>query len=181
MFVYILDITKGIPKRRDIGILLEVPFGISIAVVLFFIPELTYCHGEISNYSMGVSAYTCYIMVAIYMSANVIMLLAGWRKMGHHKLIAITTCVAISIAVTLYQMVHPQALLSCLVPAFVILGTYLNMENPVFTKLQAHNQEMVMGFATLVENRDGSTGGHIRRTTTYVKMLAEELKAKGFL
>lgn len=42
------------------------------------------------------------------------------------------------------------------------------MENPLFLKLQAHNKEMVMGFATVVENKDGSTGGHIHRTTTYV-------------
>lgn len=180
MFVYILDITQGIPKRRSIRRLLEFPFMISIVVVALFVPELTYCRGDITNYSMGVSAYTCYIMVAIYMSATVVVLLTGWKKMGHHKLITITTCVVVSIVVTIYQMAHPQALLSCLVPTFVIMGTYLNMENPVFTKLQGHNQEMVMGFATLVENRDGSTGGHIRRTTTYVKMLAEELKIKGF-
>ena len=36
-----------------------------------------------------------------------------------------------------------------------------------------------MGFATLVENKDGSTGGHIKRTTTYVKLLAEELRHRG--
>ena len=53
------------------------------------------------------------------------------------------------------------------------------MENPLFLKLQAHNKEMVMGFATLVENKDGSTGGHIHRTTTYVEMLARELKKRG--
>ena len=62
---------------------------------------------------------------------------------------------------------------------FVIIGAYLNMENPLLQKLSAHNKEMVMGFATLVENRDGNTGGHIRRTTTYVEMLAKELKNKG--
>ena len=61
----------------------------------------------------------------------------------------------------------------------MIIGAYLNMENPLFQKLRAHNKEMVMGFATLVENRDGSTGGHIRRTTTYVEMLAKELKNRG--
>ena len=33
---------------------------------------------------------------------------------------------------------------------------------------------MVMGFATLIENRDQSTGGHIRRTTKYVELLAKE-------
>ena len=99
--------------------------------------------------------------------------------MGHNKLITITTCIAAAIAVTIYQMIRPQALITCLVPTFVILGTYLNMENPLFLKLQAHNKDMVMGFATLVENRDGSTGGHIHRTTTYVEMLARELKNKG--
>lgn len=49
----------------------------------------------------------------------------------------------------------------------------------MFQKLSAHNKEMVMGFATLVENRDGNTGGHIRRTTTYVEILAKELKNRG--
>ena len=33
---------------------------------------------------------------------------------------------------------------------------------------------MVMGFATLIESRDQSTGGHIRRTTKYVELLAKE-------
>ena len=42
----------------------------------------------------------------------------------------------------------------------------------------SHN-EMVMGFAILVENKDGSTGGHVKRTTTYVKLLAEELRDRG--
>lgn len=78
-----------------------------------------------------------------------------------------------------YQMIYPQALLTSLVSVFVIIGAYLNMENPLLQKLSAHNKEMVMGFATLVENRDGSTGGHIRRTTTYVEMLAKELKNRG--
>lgn len=46
-------------------------------------------------------------------------------------------------------------------------------------ELKQYHEEMVMGFATLVENKDGSTGGHIKRTTMYVKLLAEELLARG--
>lgn len=45
--------------------------------------------------------------------------------------------------------------------------------------LKKNHKEMVIGFATLVENKDGSTGGHIKRTSTYVKLLAEELKKRG--
>ena len=52
MFVYILDITQGIPKRRSIRRVLEVPFMISIVVVALFVPELTYCRGDITNYSI---------------------------------------------------------------------------------------------------------------------------------
>lgn len=45
--------------------------------------------------------------------------------------------------------------------------------------MSKYHNEMVMGFATLVENKDGSTGGHIKRTSLYVKLLAEELKRRG--
>ena len=35
-----------------------------------------------------------------------------------------------------------------------------------------------MGFATLVENKDDSTGGHIRRSSEYALMIARNLKRK---
>lgn len=120
-----------------------------------------------------------YIMVAVYMLGSVMLLVCGKKNMGHNKLITITTCIVAALAVTVYQMIHPQALLTSLVSVFVIIDAYLNMENPLLQKLSAHNKEMVMGFATLVENRDGNTGGHIRRTTTYVERLAKEMKNRG--
>lgn len=176
IFMYILDITRGIPKSNKTRSILLLPFAINLVVVILFMPKLHYIHGDITNYSMGISAYTCYIMVAVYMLGTVVLLITGRKNMGHNKRITITTCIAAAIAVTIYQIINPQALLTCLVPTFVIIGAYLNMENPLFIKLQEHNKEMVMGFSTLVENKDGSTGGHIRRTTTYVEMLARELK-----
>ena len=179
IFLYILDITRGLPKKRKTKIIISMPFAINMAAVIMFMPKITYRHGDITNYSMGIPVYTCYIMVAVYMLGSVILLICGRKNMGHNKLITITTCIVAALAVTVYQMIHPQALLTSLVSVFVIIGAYLNMENPLFQKLSAHNKEMVMGFATLVENRDGNTGGHIRRTTTYVEMLAKELKNRG--
>ena len=55
-----------------------------------------------------------------------------------------------------------------------LLNNLLNKE----ASLHHFHKEMVMGFATLVENKDGSTGGHIKRTSTYVKLLAEELRSR---
>ncbi len=44
-----------------------------------------------------------------------------------------------------------------------------------YESLIMYNQDMIYGFATLVESRDESTGGHIKRTSIYAEMLAEEL------
>ena len=48
-----------------------------------------------------------------------------------------------------------------------------------YEHLVTHNQEMICGFATLVENRDENTGGHIKRTSIYVDLLARELQRTG--
>ena len=56
----------------------------------------------------------------------------------------------------------------------------MNQENPAMKELTRYHDEMVMGFATLIESRDSSTGGHVKRTTQYVKLLAEGLKNRGY-
>ena len=48
-----------------------------------------------------------------------------------------------------------------------------------YDQLVLYNRDMIYGFATLVENRDESTGGHIKRTSIYVRLLAEELQREG--
>ena len=40
-------------------------------------------------------------------------------------------------------------------------------------------EQIIMGMATLIETRDNSTGKHVKNTKTYVKMIANELKARG--
>ncbi len=47
------------------------------------------------------------------------------------------------------------------------------------TKIKELNKDMVLGFANLVESRDESTGGHVKRTSRYVEMLARELRKRG--
>lgn len=46
-------------------------------------------------------------------------------------------------------------------------------------RIKELNRDMVHGFANLVESRDESTGGHVKRTSRYVEMLARELKKRG--
>ena len=39
-------------------------------------------------------------------------------------------------------------------------------------------EQVIMAMATLIETRDNSTGKHVKNTKTYVKMIAQELKAR---
>ncbi len=180
LFVYMLSITAGLPKKKSGVWLMYLPLIVNVALVVINIPNLQYIEGEVSNYSMGMSAYTCFAMAAIYILASIVIFFSRWRYIERHKRISVLTYLLMLAAITVYQMLHPQALLTSLCATLIILGVYLNQENPSVLELARYHEEMTMGFATLVENKDGSTGGHIKRTTMYVRLLAEELRRRGY-
>ncbi len=55
----------------------------------------------------------------------------------------------------------------------------MNLQKEVENKtahIQALQDSLVVGMATMVESRDNSTGGHIKRTSDVVKILMDEIK-----
>lgn len=58
----------------------------------------------------------------------------------------------------------------------ILVSIYLIMENPTVKEVEVYHENMIMGFATLIENKDDSTGGHIIRTSKYAEIIAEELR-----
>lgn len=179
LFLYMLFITTGLPKTVAGKCLVYIPFALNVIVVVVNMPSLDYLYGEISNYSMGVSAYTCYIMAAVYILLSFFTFMKRWKYIEGHKRWSIFTYMVVLVGITAYQMLHPQALLSSLAVTLIVLGVYINQENPAVNELNHYHEEMIMGFATLVENKDGSTGGHIKRTSMYVRLIVEELRRRG--
>ena len=61
-----------------------------------------------------------------------------------------------------------------------LLGTYnTDLQKEVDSKTQRiidMHDSLIMGMATMVESRDNSTGGHIRRTSEGVRLLLKEMK-----
>ena len=180
LFLYMISITTGLPKRKSRRLLLYSPFLVNMVLVVINIPSLKYYEGELSNYSMGTSAYTCFAMAGIYIVLSLIIFFRRWRYIEKHKRFSIFTYLVVLACITVYQMLQPQVLLSSICVTIIVLGAYINQENPSVTELSHYQDEMIMGFATLVENNDGSTGGHIKRTTKYVQLLAEELRRRGY-
>ena len=183
MFIYMWKLTNSLPVRGKRAVRFwtaaTLPLVINVIIVVLFIDKLYYVEGKITNYSMGIPVYTCYIMAAIYTLLSVAVFIHKWRGIESHKRISISTYLVASVLVTAYQMMNPEALITCLVPTMVVLSAYLNQENPILTRLRGYNKEMVMSFSTLVESRDDNTGGHIQRSTAYVEILANELKNRG--
>lgn len=86
-----------------------------------------------------------------------------------------TTLVFLVIILSL-EVVFKESLVSCMAVAMATFSTYINMENPAIKGLEHYQKEMVMGFSTLVENKDDSTGGHIRRSSEYAVLIAKTLR-----
>ena len=66
-----------------------------------------------------------------------------------------------------------------------ILSNYNETLNQEVTEKTAHIQQIqrkiVLGMADMVENRDGNTGGHIKRTSDVIQILVQEIVAHGYI
>ena len=176
LFWYWVSATVGIPKKRwikAVGILANV---IIVGLTVFFLPDIEFIQGKYTNYSMGAAVYVCFISVVIHIVFSVVFIAYNRRHIPKRKMIGLaTTLVFVSLILTI-QFVFPESLVSCIAVALILVSVYLNMENPAIHGLEYYHNEMVMGFATLIENKDDNTGGHIRRTSAYALLIAENMR-----
>ncbi len=156
------------------------PFVINVAVVIGGANSLEYIHGVKTNYSMGFPVYACYTMVAVYSLLAVFVFFKRWKHIERHKRTSIFTYLFVMMAVTTVQMFFPEMLITSIAVTVFIVGVYMNLEDPALKELSRFHNETVMSFANLVENRDNSTGGHIKRTSRYVGLIAEELQGRNY-
>lgn len=78
--------------------------------------------GEKVFYSMGISVYTCFAMIAIYLLLTIAYVTRQWQFIESHKRVNMMT--------------------------MNLIGACVNQENPVMKELTRYHDEMVMGFAT---------------------------------
>ena len=107
---------------------------------------------------------------------TIILLIMKQRYLPKQKKNGLIATLCFVFVVFLLEVLEPEALVSSIGVVMVVLSIYLNMENPTIHALEHYHSEMVMGFANLVENRDDSTGGHIRRSSAYVELIAHNLR-----
>lgn len=175
MCLYMIWITGAYPRRIIGKIILYVPYALNIIFVVADIGALEYREGSYTRYSMGPPAYTCFIMAAVYIIICFFTFFKRWHSIEAHKRAGVFTYLMVIGVVTTVQMCFPETLITSLALTVAILGIYLNLEDPAIKKLSHIHSDAVTSFADLIENRDDSTGGHIKRTSTYVEMIAAKL------
>ena len=175
VFLYTLNLIRGIPKNKILRTLLFVPYFVCLTVVFIFLPKLNYIIGKTTNYSMGISVYACYFSVIFYFSATFIFTITKLKTIEARKRVNIVTFMTLTLFILVLQTIFPEILISSLVPTFLLMSLYINIEDPALTRLRKYNNDTVTSFAALVESRDSSTGGHVKRTQSYVKIILDEI------
>lgn len=179
LFLYILLLTGMYPKKLTGRLVVFGPYVISAVVIVLNIDSIRYIEGETSNYSTGVSAYACFIMAAVYVLLSIAIFFKNWSYFKYGNRSSILTYLLVLVGTAAVQFFFNEMLVTSIGVTVFVLGIYMNSEDPALQELSRFHDETVISFAGLVESRDNSTGGHIKRTSRYVKLLAEELRRRG--
>ena len=176
LFLYWVFETIGTPKRKGIMVGYLLPSIVSICLTIYFISELKFIPGQYTNYSMGTAVYVSFICAAFYCVLTIAVIIMKCRYIPKKKRKALSTTLIFIVIIMLLQIFSPESLVTCIAAMMVMISIYINMENPAIHGLEHYHHEMVMGFATLVENKDDNTGGHIRRSSAYAVLIAQNLR-----
>ena len=173
---YMYDQLLSFKNRRRVIFLSELPGIVSVALAAAGIGRLRFIQGTTTWYSMGFSVYVCYATVILYYGSILYIIIARRRFLPRGKKLNILSFVVLVGVILAVQLRFPEVLLTSLFPTFLLLGIYMDFENPYIREVTAQHNEMVDGFATMVESRDNNTGGHIKRTRAYVELMLSEMR-----
>ena len=176
LYWYWVSVTIEIPSNKKTIFYYTAPGVLAVLGMLVTIPKLYYVKGEFTSYSMGIPVYICFGCAAAYCLMTIVFIISKHQYISATKRKSLATTLLCIIGVMSLQVIFPEFLVTSVAITMVTISIYLTMENPSIKSLEHYHQEMVMGFATLVENKDDSTGGHIRRSSAYAVLIAKNLR-----
>lgn len=175
--LYMYNQIVGFSKQhRNRNLVLMIPGAVSLVLIVASIGLLNYLPGKITDYSMGFPVYVCFISLLIHYGFILYLVIAMRKFLPKEKMLGTLSFILIAGVILTVQIHFPEVLLTSLFPTILLLGIYIDFENPAIKKLTLYNEGMVEGFATMVESRDNNTGGHIRRTRAYVNLMLHKMR-----
>lgn len=105
-----------------------IPLIVTILGTIFL--PLHYIESDTTNYSYGPAAFTAYIGIAVYVALILKLLFRYSKTIPKKKKNAIYIALICEIPIAIYQIIIPEALITCLAITLLIFGIYLTTENP---------------------------------------------------
>lgn len=125
-------------------------------------------------FSRRLTNYSVYLTIAVTVIGQLLGYFLQWRPDKNFP--TLDKLIVFSIVPRLITLISFACLLKYLTDR---TSKLMQDDLERYYQLSGYNQSMIYSFATLVESRDANTGGHIKRTSIYVKLLAEELLKEG--
>lgn len=174
--IYMYHQIAGSRERDITKKLLPVSGIIVLALILAGSPNIIFLEGDVTNYSLGFSVNVCYVSLAFYFGFILFNIIWHRKNIQKQKIFGTMAFIFMIGLMMVLQMIFPEFLMSSTCPTIMVMGIYIVFENPALKKLEMQNECMIDGFAALVESRDDSTGGHIKRTRLYVQLLLKKMQ-----
>lgn len=175
--LYMYDQIVGFCKaHKQKNLLLLIPGIISLVLIAAGMNKIEYIQGKTTFYSMGFSVYVCFASLFFHYGVILYLVIARHKYLAKEKKFGTVSIIIIVGIILVAQIIFPEILLTSICPAILLLGIYIEFENPSIKKLTLYNENMVESFANLVENRDSNTGGHIKRTRAYVNLILHKMR-----
>lgn len=175
--LYMYDQIVGFCKsHKQKNLLLLIPGIISLILIAAGMNRIEYIQGKTTFYSMGFSVYVCFASLFFHYGVILYLVIARHKYLAKEKKFGTVSIIIIVGIILVAQIIFPEILLTSICPAILLLGIYIEFENPSIKKLTLYNDNMVESFANLVENRDSNTGGHIKRTRAYVNLILHKMR-----
>lgn len=175
--LYMYDQIVGFCKaHKQKNLLLLIPGIISLVLIAAGMNRIEYIQGKTTFYSMGFSVYVCFASLFFHYGVILYLVIARHKYLAKEKKFGTVSIIIIVGIILVAQIIFPEILLTSICPAILLLGIYIEFENPSIKKLTLYNDNMVESFANLVENRDSNTGGHIKRTRAYVNLILHKMR-----
>lgn len=176
IFLYLLMETTTITPKKPLFYVAMLPGIASVLGVLTHIKTLYFLSNGRVTYSMGTAPVICYSSLVFHFGLIFLLLIFKRRALEKRKIFGISASIVMVASMLTLQVIFPTVLISSMFPLLMTLTLYIYFENPALKRLETYNDTMVVNFATLVENRDNNTGGHIRRTKEYVNILLDAMR-----
>lgn len=174
--IYIFDHIFILKRHKIFKKIMNILGLLSIILIIAGIGNVNFHEGVVTNYSLGFSVTVCFIAVFFNYGSILCSVIFMRKHMLRERFFGVLLFVGFVGILLFLQLVIPEFLMTSLCTTMMILGIYIVFENPSMRKIESQNEKIIESFATLVENRDDNTGGHITRTRAYVQLILKKMQ-----